>query len=97
MTIRLTSTSYKRLRMFAEVNKREFNMIKLRNEANHMYLGTCCNQLLNIVKKNVDFGSVVIKNVPVGVCLICGEEYYDLFFMANLEQQPLSSLHKILS
>ena len=63
----------------------------------NMYLGTCCDKPLAMEKKDVDVGPAVIKNMPVGVCQVCGEHYYDLFFMADLDNLPVGLLSKVLS
>jgi YgiT-type zinc finger domain-containing protein len=68
----------------------------------HMRWGTCsgddneCGGNIISERRDVDFGPVVVKNMPVGVCEVCGEEYHNLFFGAEIEWQTITAIWRIL-
>lgn len=85
-----------RLEMNAKLRKEDFTVMTLRKKIKKMRWGTCCGKPVQTAIRNIDVGNAVIKNVPVGVCEVCGNEYENLFFMADLENLPIRSLKRVL-
>ena len=60
-------------------------------------LGTCCQtELRTEFRDEIVFSGITVRNVPVRVCPKCGEVYYNLHLMAELDEEPVTDVAQAL-